>query len=94
MSERPVRVVVDELVLYGFSPAQRAAIVDAVQRELAGLTGWSPPPGQVARLDAGAVTVTPTTTPTTLAAGVAGRVRAAVLASTPSLAPARGEAPR
>lgn len=42
MSQGPIHLHIDELVLHGFEPAERHAIADAVQRELTSLLMQQP----------------------------------------------------
>jgi hypothetical protein len=60
VSDRPVNVRIDELVLHGFDPRDRLAIGAAVERELARLLageGSSPRPAHADRVDAGSFEV-------------------------------------
>jgi hypothetical protein len=73
-----VELHIEELVLHGFAPADRARIGDAVQAELARLLaasgGPQAKPAAVARLDAGAFQVKPGSPAESVGRQVASRV--------------------
>jgi hypothetical protein len=68
---------IDALILHGFTPAERVAITEAVERELTRLLTEHRLPSAlwqrevVARLDGGVVTVAPDSSPETIGAQVA-----------------------
>ncbi|MCP3166319.1 hypothetical protein [Myxococcus qinghaiensis] len=76
MTPRRISLHIDELVLHGVSPAHREQVGEAVRQELSRLLATEGLPqgfsgGEVARLDAGAVHVTPHAAPQSLGAQVA-----------------------
>ncbi|NTX07787.1 hypothetical protein HUA74_42535 [Myxococcus sp. CA051A] len=76
MTPRRIRLHIDELVLHGIAPAHREQVGEAVRQELTRLLATEGLPqglagGEVARLDAGAVHVTPHAAPQSLGAQVA-----------------------